>query len=307
MKRFLKYCILFVLPILVAIIPLEVLIRQVPNPYKYKYEWMQANAKDVETIVLGSSHSFYGIRPEYLDGNAFSLANVSQDISHDLFLLKYWEGQYNSLKTVIFPVSYFTWFGKGLQYGTESYRCRYYKMYMDSDDYPTLSLNNLEIADFRTAKGKLKKLLKSEKDPGVDKYGWGNTYLLSRKDMIQWNDGSEAEAAILRHKAKSWDNILANYLKLGELADFCSSHDVRLILITFPCWSSYTDGLDPMQLEKMYEITNRFKKEYHVPYLDYLKDSRFEADDFFDSNHLSDVGAIKFTMILNQDIESLNN
>ena len=276
-----------------------------PNPYKYKYEWMRENAKDVETIVLGSSHSFYGIRPEYLDGNAFNLANVSQDISHDLFLLNYWNGQYYSLKTVIFPVSYFTWFSKGLQYGTESYRCRYYKIYMDSNDYPTFSLNNLEIANFRTAKGKLIKLLRSEKDPGVDKYGWGNTYLLSRKNMIQWSDGSEAKAAILRHKAKSWDNIESNYLKLGELAELCSSHDVRLILITLPCWSSYTDGLDSVQLEKMYEITNRFKKEYHVPYLDYLKDSRFEADDFFDSNHLSDVGAIKFAKILNNDIKSL--
>ena len=49
---------------------------------------------------------------------------------------------------------------------------------------------------------------------------------------------------------------------------------------------------------KLYdEIQNKLKLN--------LKDSRFEADDFFDSNHLSEVGAIKFTKILNHDIESL--
>jgi hypothetical protein len=40
-------------------------------------------------------------------------------------------------------------------------------------------------------------------------------------------------------------------------------------------------------------------------YVDYLKDHRFEANDFYDSNHLSDVGAIKFTKILDNDINSL--
>ena len=34
-------------------------------------------------------------------------------------------------------------------------------------------------------------------------------------------------------------------------------------------------------------------------------DDSFEADDFYDSNHLSDVGAIKFTKLLDEDIRSI--
>ncbi len=75
-----------------------------------------------------------------------------------------------------------------------------------------------------------------------------------------------------------------------------------MVLVTTPCWSSYYDNLDSRQLAKMYELTYRFQQEYGIPYYDYMKDPRFEADDFYDSNHLTDKGAIKFTKILNKDI-----
>lgn len=61
MKRFLKYYILFPIPLFILIISLEMAIRHVPNPYKYKYEWMQKNAEDVEILVFGSSHSFHSM------------------------------------------------------------------------------------------------------------------------------------------------------------------------------------------------------------------------------------------------------
>ena len=53
----------------------------------------------------------------------------------------------------------------------------------------------------------------------------------------------------------------------------------------------------------MYELTRQFQQANNLIYLDYLKDPRFIANDFFDSNHLSDIGAEKFTKILNEDIK----
>ena len=305
MKKFLRYCALFALPILIAALPVEYIIRQVPNPYKYKYEWMQRNAEDVEVLVFGSSHTFYGIRPEFFDGKAFSLANVSQGIRQDLFLLKYWADRYKQLKTIIVPISFSSWFGHGLEYGTESYRCRYYKIYMDCDLYSDWSLYNLELSDMRTALGKLGKYILNGNDLGYDKYGWGDTYKLAEKKMAKWNDGTEAEAAVKRHTVKNWDYIEMNYEQMKDIAEFCKSHGVQMVLITTPCWHSYYDNLNKEQLSKMYELTHRFQKEFDVPYFDYLKDPRFKADDFYDSNHLSDIGAIKFTKILDKDIRSL--
>ena len=132
--------------------------------------------------------------------------------------------------------------------------------------------------------------------------GWGSTYQLAKKDIQAWEDGTEAEAAVKRHTAKTWDYVEQNYEQMREMAEFCKARDIQLVLITTPCWASYYEHLDAKQLAKMNELTEHFREEYNLPYFDYLKDSRFEADDFYDSNHLSDVGAIKFTKILVNDI-----
>ena len=303
MKKFLIYGALFVLPLIVALVSLECLLRQVPNPYKYKYEWMQKNAEDVEVLVLGNSHTFYGIRPEFLDGKAFNLANGSQGMKEDLFLLKYWADRYKKLKTVIYPISFSTWFvGRELEDDIEAYRCRYYTIYMDGNLYPSLPYYNFELGDYRTAKDKAARIISSKDDPGCDEYGWSTAYSLSKKKMNKWNDGTEADAAVKRHTAKGWNHIDLHYARMKELANFCKSRNIQLILITTPCWHSYYDHLDNKQLAKMHELTNRCVEESGAIYLDYLKDQRFEADDFFDSNHLSDIGATKFTKILNEDL-----
>ena len=160
-----------------------------------------------------------------------------------MFLLKYWAGRCRNLKTVVFPISFFSWFSHGLETSDESYRCRYYKIYMDCDLYSDLSLYNLELSDYRTAKGKITKLFTPDTNPGYNEYGWGNTYKLSEKKMDEWNDGSEAEAAIRRHTIENWDNIDHNYAMMKEFADFCKSHNIQMVLVTTPCWSSYYDNL----------------------------------------------------------------
>lgn len=309
MKKFLLCAFLFVLPIIIALVCVEVCLRQVPNSYKFKYDWMQKNAENVETLIFGSSHAIYGIQPKFLGNNAFNLANVSQGWRQDLFLLKYWEKRYKHLKRIIIPISFFSWFSHGLENGGESYRCRYYKIYMDYYLYSDWSLYNLEISDYRTAKGKfgtfLYNMFVDEVGNGCDEYGWSDGYKLSGKKMSEWNDGTEAKAAVKRHTAKDWNNIEVNYSIIKEIAEFCKNRNILMVLITTPCWHTYYEDLDQKQLAKMYELTHHLQKEYNLPYFDYLKDSRFVADDFYDSNHLSEVGAEKFSKILNEDINGI--
>jgi len=92
---------------------------------------------------------------------------------------------------------------------------------------------------------------------------------------------------------------------MRNIALFCQNKGIRLILVTTPAWHDYYDKLDQEQLLKMYELTHKLQKEFNLPYLDYLKSPLFGEDDFFDADHLSDVGAEKFTKILNRDISML--
>lgn len=304
MNKFIKYSFCFALPLIIGFFSIEHLIRQVPNPYKYKYNWMQKNAENVETLIFGSSHTYFGIRPEYFTCKAFSLANPAQELKFDLFLLNYWSDRYKKLKTVICPISFFSFFWEGLENSSSSFRCRYYKIYMDCNLYSDFSMYNLELSNLATAQTKIDRLFIEDDAPGCNKYGWGTLYKLSIKNIKEWNDGTEAEAAIKRHTAENWDYIEQNYSYLKDIAEFCRSRHIQLVLITTPCWHTYYDHLNKEQLSKMYSLTHKLVNQYKFLYLDYLKDKRFVAEDFYDSNHLSDIGAIKFTKILDHDIKA---
>ena len=292
----------FFFPMIIATVPVEYMLRRLPNSYKYKYEWMQKNAEDVEILVLGSSQALDGISPKFFMKKTFNLANTSQGLKQDSFLLKYWENKYQHLKTVILPISYFSILEPGLleSFG-ESYRCRYYNIYMDCDLYSGW-LYTFELSDIRTAIMKLEGFLKKRPTLTCDKYGW-SAKKHSSKELF---NTILASKTIKIHTVKNWDKIEINYNRMKEMANFCESRNIQLILITTPCWHTYYDRLEQKQLAKMYELIHRLQKEYGVPYLDYLKDPRFEAKDFSNCYHLSDVGAIKFTKILDKDIRKIN-
>ena len=44
---------------------------------------------DTLSVVLGSSHSFYGIDSKLLDGNVFNFASISQSLMEDYSILKH--------------------------------------------------------------------------------------------------------------------------------------------------------------------------------------------------------------------------
>lgn len=259
---------------------------------------MQKNAEDAEILVLGSSQSLDGISPKVFKEKGFNLANVSQGIKQDSFLLKYWANRYRHLKTVIMPISYFSLLEPGLleSFG-ESYRCRYYKMYMDCDLYQGWSYN-FELSDIRSAMMKFGKHISKHYKLDCDIYGW----CAKKHSSKELSNDIQASKTVKIHTVKNWDKIEINYERMKEIARFCKSRNIHLVLITTPCWHTYYDRLEQKQLTKMYELIHRIQKEFRVPYLDYLKDSRFQAKDFSNCYHLSEVGAIKFTEILDKDI-----
>jgi len=270
MKKFLKYCLFFVLPLLIAAIPVEYMIRQVPNPYKYKYEWMQKNAEDVEILVFGSSHAMYGIRPEFLEGKAFNLAFESQVIAYDYFLLKHFSDKYKNLKTVILPISYFTLFFR-FEDLSSWWKCRYHHIYMNCDYHPYSIKYNYELSHLPSAIGKfksfIKKQIKNEQSNLVDLYGWGNTYLFQKRDTLNISDTKRALSTINWQTSNDWSHIDEIISSVDDVVTFCKSRHIDLILVTLPAWPTYYNNLDPKQYKKMTQLIDSICQKHHLPYL----------------------------------------
>lgn len=301
MKRFLISCFLFVLLIGATLLLGECFIRTLPNPYKYKHQWMLDNGKEVEVLFLGSSHIYYGIKPSLLSQKAFNLANIAQNLRYDYVLLNQYADRYKNLQTVIVSLSYFSFFSKELEDTRNWWFAINYKLYMDVNIHSDFSKYNCEVLHFGVYRGKIASFLFGNNHLTYDTLGHGNNYD-SHKKPKTWQ-GTTAVAAVNRHTAKDWEAVDENITHLRKIISFCQSRGVSVVLITPPTWHSYYEKLDEKQLNKMYTILHEIQKEYHLPYYDYLKDTRFIADDFYDSDHLSETGAEKFTEILQKEVK----
>ena len=99
---------LFLAPLFLVWLALEVFYRQAPNNYSYKDQQLQKVAANVQTLVMGDSHAFYGINPEYFKDLTFNLSNISQSLLTDELLLEKNISNLPALKTVFINISYFT-------------------------------------------------------------------------------------------------------------------------------------------------------------------------------------------------------
>ncbi len=263
---------------------------------------MLDNAKNVECLIFGSSHTYYGLMPSSFLPNTFNLAGVGQNYEYDYLLLKNYAPLYEKLHTIIIPVSFFSFFIDRFEESEAWLYAINYKKYMDIDIHSDISKYNFEISNLPLYSKQLMNILSNGELPECDSLGFGLGYTLSKRSTTWERD---THKAVTRHTAKNLDTFEWNVLQLCNMIDFCKENSIRIVLVTPPAWHLYYDAIDSVQLNKMYETVYTLQKEHDLLYYDFMRDCRFVKDDFYDSDHLSDVGAKKFTTILKTELTKL--
>ncbi|KAA6318513.1 hypothetical protein EZS27_031486 [termite gut metagenome] len=299
MKKYIALSIIFCLPVFVGLFALEKIIRKIPNSYQYKNEWMAFHAKDIEALILGSSHTYYGINPEYFSENTFNLANVSQDLERDYFLLNKYINTCPNLRYVLLPVSYFSLFSNLEDSPEGRERLANYTNYMNYNK------QNYEFEILNRGGDKLKSYYLFNKDTkACTLYGFGTSYSVDKKN-INWKDWQKT---VKRHTHSSFERLPENIDYLNKMLQLCKQKNASPILITTPTMPEYYNHLDSIQLRTMYRTIDELKSlNPHLIYYDFLRDSRFEGDDFFDVDHLSNIGAKKFSTMLQEEVQKKFN
>lgn len=283
----------------------EVMVERYPNSYRYKTEWMNKHAEEVETLVLGGSHTYYAVRPDQLGKNAFSLANVSQGPEYDYYLLSKWANKYKRLKTVIMVADETNLFDPPMETEElEWYRCIYYKLYTANPKHSWFSKYNFELSSIHTFSRKLPHafmyMLTGKYNLECDSSGFGTSFItpeVFNKKMME----TTSKIALERHRCKDYSAIAENKMYADKIVDFCKKRNIRIILITPPMWKGFYEGINKRQLNTMYSLIDDEVKNHGALYKDYLRDDRFQGTDFYDGDHLSAQGATKFTQILKKD------
>ncbi|WP_417874410.1 hypothetical protein [Xanthomarina gelatinilytica] len=299
MKKLLTHISLFLIPIIIVWILAEVFYRTVPNNYTYKHEQISNNKDDIEVLVLGDSHTFFGINPEWLSLKTYNLSNVSQTIYFDKLLFEKHIDHLPHLKYLIISVEYTT-LSQADNTQEDIWRKYFYCAQMDLE-VPLITWYNPKKYSLALAR-KFDKTWNSYLDYkregsliGCDENGWGNTYL-STVDSLEMT--YLAKVVAKKHEDGSLDFNL-NTERIQNLIDLCKQKNIQVLLVNMPVNPEYLSHLNP---EKLLKIDNTCddlaKTNPNVTRVDLSRDSRFQLQDFHDADHLNAQGAKKCSLLI---------
>lgn len=296
---------LFLLPVLVIILLMEIALRRMPNDYKEKGAYLEEHAEEIEVLVFGSSHSYYGINPEYFSSHTYNAAFYSQTLRFDLEILKKYQSRLEQVNTIILPISYFS-FQSQLETGNAPYLVKKYNLYMGMDVSSALK-DHMELLGVQARKN-FKKLgdyyIRGEDPITCNKLGWGTTHHSSDKRDLE----ETGEVASLRHtrriEAAEAERVEENLGYLSEFINICKEKNIRLILLTLPAYETYTNGLKKEYLEyNRLSIHRMIESSKNCIYMDLLYDPDFSTEDYYDADHLNEIGARKLSLKLDLYLE----
>lgn len=284
---------LFLGILLLPLLAGECFIRQQPNASKAKHEYLLQHSREVDVLVLGSSHTYYGIAPQLLSPKAYSAAQVSQTLRYDDYLLHHYP--FDSLRWVIVPISDFSLYEE-LEDGPSWFLANRYRLYMDCDIHSRLSVYGWEMTAFRSYCTKLRQLWEK---PHMQwsRWGQGLEYTVENKPA-DWDNGAQRSA---QNAYTDFSHAPEAMAHLESISRYCRAHHARLLLLSTPLRESYRQHQHPAQVaDTRWRISHFLQQHPQCLYLDFRQDTALTAADFYDSDHLTTRGAAKLTRKVKQ-------
>ena len=301
MRTFVRNVILFLLPVVVLMAAMEYVQRQLPNEYTYRKTLFEQRLPRIETIILGSSHTYMGVNPALLTDKAFNMAYTAQTLYFDDWVLSRYMDQMPRLKTVIIPVSYPSYGAESNLLPGDYNRSNHFHLFYGASKFVnyTKAPHYSWMALF-TVKGSVERTIdyyhRGKPLVEADTNGWYGTddhreLKKNAKDSGTFHDKFYAEKV-----------IPVNTERVAHMLQLCRAKGVRPLLISTPMYSGYFQHTQPARYDRMVAITDSLASVYDVKYYNFSKDTTYSDGDFFDSNHLNRTGAGKFTAVLDSII-----
>ena len=297
MKRFIRKTILFLFPLLVIIMVLEIYLRKIPNDYINKKNYLEQYSNDISTLILGSSHSLYGLDPIYFSSNTFNASHVSQTLNFDYEILKKYENRFENLKTIVLPISYFTLF-EVLQNTDEDWRVKNYVIYHQMDNHYGLKhfsevfSNRLNVNLARLTSFYINDNIKAVSS----KRGWATNY----KSEFARDLKESSKSAVLRHTISDFEYLDDNILTLNTIVEWSKKRNIKVVLFTPPAYFEYRDKMNQEQFRTFVEAVNHVMNRFdNCEYFNLIDNKEFTFKDFYDGDHLNEIGAKKLSLIIN--------
>ena len=302
---------LYLLPLVILAAGIEYTARHLPNGYILKKECFEdyLSKNKLEVLFLGDSHIFQGLDPREFSMNAFNMAENGQYLEYDLGLLKKYKDRMPDLKYLVLRVGTRAFF---CQIGDTSeihqiHQAYKYTIYYGIDHSPWDIRNHLELFHLRGVEKRLFNAKKMRKEYNTSLRGYYPN--LEQKKSMKKNvvctgqedcncPGLQRVRILLPPKPE--EGWKANTRYLEEIIQICREMNVKLVLLHCPCFDWYRAHQSEEQTEQLRGLCRSLAAENKdIYFLDLLDDPDFVKDDYYDVDHLLDIGAQKFSRKVN--------
>ncbi len=294
----------FVLLLAVGWIALEWVMVKSQNSMSIKRDRLTAVAADVGTLVLGSSETYYGVKPQALSGVAYNLASNGQTLYYDYELTRRFLPSLTRLRRAYVLVNYMSLYSE-LYDHPESYRVYGYLQefgippqrrfdYLDLRTFSRVLLHSPHLALERLVRGPV-----SLRDRRIDDRGW---YRVPDDDRWGLSPSDAAGRIAIHHGFMRKDYMADNLETLERLIQLFQAHHVEVVLITTPVYRTYMAQMRMEMWQPAKAAYERIAGSYGIRYLNFLNDPRLQAADFEDADHLNADGAERFAQILDMSV-----
>lgn len=298
MQRFIRHIIFFALPVVIGAIVIECVVERIPNSYTYKQAYMEQHAADIHTLILGSSHAYDGLAPTEMP-KAFNLANSSQTLEDDYWLLVRHIEDMDSLQTVVLGVGY-----SSLSMLTNDNRRLYYTIYMDLYPRFPISKYSFEVFNLELLSKKLVKQIISRDVVRCDSLGQrlGHDAAAVAQQTEFWNKDIAAMVANDSIDVDAMRDVIAyNMQWLDSLSALCAAHQVPMVLVNMPAMGEYIAALPAGQVALCEAV---FSSVDDAIYIDASRWS-VPADGWYNATHLTREVSVAFTRMVNDSLMSI--
>jgi hypothetical protein len=142
-------------------------------------------------------------------------------------------------------------------------------------------------------------------DTEMDDRGWWSP--IDKEPSPQHLSAASLAITLARHRSvMKAINEPVNLAYLSHLLSVLRERNIEVVLITMPVWPAYSEKMDAEYWDRAQADLEQLTKKYGARYLSFLSMPQLDPEDYWDVDHLSPRGAIRFTGWLNSTLEKSN-
>jgi hypothetical protein len=274
-----------------------------PSEYSIKNKQLSL-LKSVDVLVLGSSHTYFGVDPSEISSTSYNAALVSQSYKYDFLVLNSLIRRQVKVNCVILPISSFSR-GYDVETGIEQWR-KYlywhrYKLHVFAlQDYFDIR-SYIAIMGDVDALGSLRCIVTGNATAQVNNVRSYGSAVNEDGGINGSTAQTQAAEAATRHLHLSSTGINGEYW-FRKIVELCKASNCDLILISTPVTSEYYQLVSTKlkrDQKELYESAKSIKTD--VVFRDYSQNRSFVYRDFYDCDHLNPTGAKKLGRLIRQE------